>query len=175
MWNARVKRAHQLAAQYPAAREVLTFYSRLLGVQGEIYESLRRRQGWLPCGELKQDLSTLRVMLSQLLTVVEANGPESLAIEAGILLQANESEIDRLLLDYWRSARETQFFAKAFLQPYAQWLIEVSALNGRLAREWRAPPPLLDMPERLAISSGSLCQLWRRETCHAWILHGAGI
>ncbi|MGH9852845.1 MAG: formate dehydrogenase accessory protein FdhE, partial [Blastocatellia bacterium] len=35
--------------------------------------------------------------------------------------------IDQLLLDNWRAPGGEQFFAKAFLQPYAQWLIETGA------------------------------------------------
>jgi FdhE protein len=134
MWSARVKRAGQLAAEGPAARELLAFYSKVLGVQQEIDESLRGRKGWLPCGALEDDLSTLRSMVSRLLEVVAANGPESLALAARNLLQASEDDVDQLLLGYWRAPSDTQFFAKAFLQPYAQWLIESGGrpINRRL-------------------------------------------
>ncbi len=127
MWEARVKRASQLAAQCPAAEGLLTFYGNLLGAQQEIYEYLRRRQGWLPSGALEQDLPVLRMMAPRLLMVVEAKGPESLAARAGELLRANEAEMDELLLDYWRAPSDLIFFAKAFLQPYAQWVIESGA------------------------------------------------
>lgn len=127
MWESRISRAEQLAAQAPAAKELLTFYARLLSVQQEFYESLRRRQGWLPCGALESDLPALRGLMPRLLTVVAANAPEALAVEAQQLLESSEDEIDQLLLDYWRAPSDAQFFAKAFLQPYAQWLIETGA------------------------------------------------
>ncbi len=40
---------------------------------------------------------------------------------------SRRQETDQLLLDYWRAPGGEQFFAKAFLQPYAQWLIETGA------------------------------------------------
>ena len=127
MWESRISRAEQLAAQFPAAQELLAFYGSLLSAQQEIYECLRRRKDWLPSGALEIDLPALRVMLPRLLTAVKASGPEALATEAQRLLQSSERETDQLLLDYWRAPGGEQFFAKAFLQPYAQWLIETGA------------------------------------------------
>jgi FdhE protein len=127
MWESRISRAEQLAAQFPAAQELLAFYGSLLGAQREIYECLRRAKTPLPSGALEIDLPALRVTLPRLLTAVKARGPEALATEAQRLSQAGESETDQLLLDYWRAPGDEQFFAKAFLQPYAQWLIETGA------------------------------------------------
>src|SRR5574341_300170 len=127
MWESRISRAEQLAAQFPAARELLAFYGSLLSAQQEIYERLRRRKDWLPSGALEIDLPALRVTLPPLLTVVKASGPEALVTEAQWLSQAGARETDQLLLDYWRAPVGDQFFAKAFLQPYAQWLIETGA------------------------------------------------
>jgi FdhE protein len=127
MWESRISRAEQLAAQTPAVKELLTFYAGLLSVQQEVYEYLRRRQGWLPSGVLENDMSALRAMMPRLLMVVAANAPEALAAEAQLLLRSSESEIDQLLMEYWRAPSDAQFFAKAFLQPYAQWLIETGA------------------------------------------------
>jgi len=127
MWESRIDRAERLAAQNPAIKELLTFYAGLLGAQREIYECLRRRDGWLPSGALESDLPALRAMMPRLLTAVATNSPEALAAEAERLLQVCESETDRLLLDYWRAPSDMRFFAKALLQPYAQWLIETGA------------------------------------------------
>jgi len=124
MWESRISRAEQLAAQFPAAKGLLAFYGRLLGAQQEIYGSLRRRKGWLPSGVIESDLPAVRAMLPRLLMVVEESGSEALAAEAQRLLRADESETDQLLLDYWRAPGGEQFFAKSFLQPYAQWLVE---------------------------------------------------
>jgi FdhE protein len=47
-----------------------------------------------------------------------------LAEEARSLMSANSGTVDEMLLEYWRAPSDTQFFAKAFLQPYAKWLAE---------------------------------------------------
>ena len=127
MWESRISRAEQLAAQASAVKELLTFYAGLLSVQLEVYEYLRRRPDWLPSGVLESDLSALRALMPRLLTAVTTSAPEMLATEAQRWLRSSADEIDQLLLAYWRAPSDAQFFAKAFLQPYAQWLIETGA------------------------------------------------
>jgi formate dehydrogenase maturation protein FdhE len=56
MWESRIKRANYLAAQDPAASDLLSFYAKLLGVQQEIYENLRQRQDGQSSGSVEQDL-----------------------------------------------------------------------------------------------------------------------
>jgi formate dehydrogenase accessory protein FdhE len=141
MWESRIKRANYLAAQDPAARELLSFYAKLLGVQQEVYENLRQRKDWPPSGSLEQDLKGLRALLPRLLLTVTAHGPATLVSEAQNLLQAGEAELDALLLDYWRAPSDLQFFAKVFLQPWAQWLAETG----------------VRLPERSAEASENRC------------------
>ena len=123
-WDVRIKRAEELARQSDATREILTFYAKLLQSQREVDEFLRTRRGWLPSGSLAEDLSVVRECLPVVLRTVEANGPVSLAEEARTLTGAVSGTVDEMLLEYWRSPSDTQFFAKAFLQPYARWLAE---------------------------------------------------
>jgi FdhE protein len=130
-WDERIERAEALAGRSDGAKELLAFYGRLLRAQKEIYEYLRSRRGWLPSGELEQDLPVLRVMMPMLLRVVESSGPEALAGEARGLLRASESEIDGMLLGFWFNPSDMHFFAKAFLQPYARWLAETGARHVR--------------------------------------------
>lgn len=103
---------------------MLSFYAKLLRAQGEIYECLRGRKGWLPTGVLEEDLTSVRTLVPGLLRVAEAHGPDALAEEARALSRAGVDEIDEMLLAQWRSPTDAQFFAKAFLQPYARWLAE---------------------------------------------------
>ncbi|MDQ3743948.1 MAG: formate dehydrogenase accessory protein FdhE [Acidobacteriota bacterium] len=124
MWDSLIGRAERLAAKTDAANELLTFYAGLLRAQKEIYESLRTRKGWLPSGVLEEDLPVVRAALPGLLRAVEVSGPAALVEEARTLLHASDEEIDRLLLEQWRAPSDLQFFAKAFLQPYARWLAE---------------------------------------------------
>jgi formate dehydrogenase accessory protein FdhE len=121
-WDRLIRRAEQLAAQRGDASQLLTFYAKLLGAQKQVYESFRSRKEWLPSGLLAQDLGLVRPAMRTLLEAVEASGPALLADEAGRLRQSSEAEIDALLLEYWRSPSDIQFFAKALLQPYASWL-----------------------------------------------------
>jgi FdhE protein len=122
-WNALIERAERLAAKSMATEELLTFYTELLRAQKEIYESLRSRKGWLPTGALEDDLPSVLTLVPDLLRVVEAHGPAALAREAQALLRADDG-IGEMLLAQWRAPSDAEFFAKAFLQPYARWLAD---------------------------------------------------
>jgi FdhE protein len=123
-WDSRIKRAERLASERPESEELLAFYAALLRSQKEVYEYLRTRRGWAPSGALDQDLPVLRVVMPKLLATVEACGSDALAGEARSLLKASNNERDEMLIRYWRAPSDVQFFAKAFLQPYARWLVK---------------------------------------------------
>ena len=125
-WDSHIRRAEELASERSEAKELLTFYAKLLGAQKQVYEYLRSRKGWLPSGRLEQDLTVVQPAMQNLLDTVQLNGPAPLADEARRLIEVSESEINELLLEYWRAPSDVQFFAKAFLQPYARWLAEIS-------------------------------------------------
>ena len=121
-WDRCIRRATELAAGDSPPKELLTFYAKLLHAQKEIYEELRSHQGWLPSGSLDHDLSILKKSFPKLLDVVVQVGPPHLADEARTLAGSADGVIEELLFNYWKSPSDTQFFAKAFLQPYARWL-----------------------------------------------------
>jgi FdhE protein len=123
-WDTRLHRAEELARKADPTKEILTFYAKLLQSQKEVDEFLRSRRDWLPSGSLADDLSVVRDCLATVLRTVEANGPAPLADKARSLMSAPCGTVDEMLLEYWRSPSDTQFFAKAFLQPYARWLAE---------------------------------------------------
>lgn len=123
-WQKMIQRAGELAAKYEPTRELLTFYQSLLETQEQCYQFLRGRRDWLPSGSLARDLPILRDSLPAIFRVVELNGPPPLASEATNLLSSNSEIIDEMLLTYWYSPSDAQFFAKASLQPYARWLAE---------------------------------------------------
>ena len=115
-WNKQIERADYLAAESSGSKELLTFYAQLLRAQAEIYESFRSRKNWLPSGALETDLPVIRSSIKVLLNTVALHGPTSLTAEPDTITED--------LLEYWRSPSDTQFFAKAILQPYARWLAE---------------------------------------------------
>ena len=124
-WNKQIERADYLAAQSSGSKELLTFYAHLLRAQAEIYESLRSRKSWLPSGDLENDLPAFRSSMTKLLESVAHHGSTSLASEAQDLL-TEPDVLGGKLSEYWRNPSDTQFFAKAILQPYARWLAETN-------------------------------------------------
>lgn len=126
-WDAAIKRAHQLADEASAANELLTFYVALLESQRQVYDSLRSRRDWLPSGSLADDLDVLQIHLPSFLGSVSSVSPPALAKQA--------SSNPELLLQYWQTRSDKLFFPKAFLQPYARWLVE----SGGLQRQPGAP------------------------------------
>jgi FdhE protein len=126
-WDSRIQRAERLASERPESNELLTFYAALLRSQKDIYEYLRTRKSWLPSGELQRDLPVLRQAIPILLHMVEANGPDALVSQAHSLLQASDHELTEMMIEYWRTPSDLQFFSKAFLQPYFNWLHEIGA------------------------------------------------
>ena len=119
-WDARIRRAEELTSRADATREILSFYAKLLQSQKEVDEFLRSRRGWLPSGALVEDLPVVRECLPLVLSTVESNGPAPLVEEARTLINASTGTVDQLLLDYWHNSSDTQFFAKALLQPYTR-------------------------------------------------------
>lgn len=128
-WDTRIARCHQLAQESSATQELLTFYAKILETQKQIYDSLR------VSGSLANDLSELRKRLPSLLQAVRSSGPPALAEQATSLISSSPETIDEMLLDYWHSRSDKQFFAKAVLQPYVQRLAEATPLNPALLRQ----------------------------------------
>jgi FdhE protein len=123
-WRRRVQRASDLSAVDAPSRALVMFYAALLRAQESLYDHLNTRSDWHPCGALYRDSAGFRPQVAIILQAVTNAGPEPLAIEARRLLAAGEREVDEMLLQFCRAPSDRQFFAKAILQPYAQWLAE---------------------------------------------------
>jgi formate dehydrogenase accessory protein FdhE len=122
-WNKQIDRADYLAGESSGSKELLTFYAHLLRAQAAIYNLFRSRKNWLPSGDLETDLPVIQSSMTMLLESVARYGPASLASEAQVL-KTEPDLIAATLSEYWRDPTDTQFFAKALLQPYALWLAE---------------------------------------------------
>lgn len=123
-WDRQIERADRLVAEANGSKDLLSFYAHLLRAQKDVYEYLRSRKAWLPCGALEADWLVLREALPGFLSVVQMHGPPLLAAEAGELANTDGDVLARRFIEYWRSASDTDFFEKAFLQPYLRWLRE---------------------------------------------------
>jgi FdhE protein len=130
-----------LADSAAGAKELLVFYSRLLRAQTQVYQYCVTSR-WYLSGELEADLPALRPAFATILWAAEDAGPERLVEQARTLKSATPEEIDRLLLSYWAEPSDTEFFAKAFLQPYGQYIVPTSLEEmtwNAPGSEWRCP------------------------------------
>ncbi len=118
-WDRRIARADELAGG-GAAAHLITFYARVLRAQKHVYESLGRTRR--PSGTLATDVPLVQAAAATLVRVVAAHGPAQLSSEAQTL-ERSES-LSALLLTHWSRPSDREFFAKAILQPYAQWVVD---------------------------------------------------
>lgn len=122
-WSPRVHRAAQLALASSPAQHLVAFYATLLGAQLEVYRALASTPSTLT-GDLPADLSSVRSVLAPVLEAVAAAGPRELAQRALEFRAAPRDALDAELVAYWHSPSDTNFFAKACLQPYARRLVD---------------------------------------------------
>lgn len=120
-WQNQIDRATELARTIGGANELLRFYRHLLSAQAQVYEYCTTQSRSLS-GELERDLTILKPAFESMLEIVEAAGPGPLIEQAQTLRGAPNEQIDQMLLAYWHEPSDTEFFAKAFLQPYALFL-----------------------------------------------------
>ena len=125
-WDKQIRRADQLDEESNGSNTLLKFYAHLLRSQKEIYEYLQSRRGFVPSGTVETDLSVLSEALPILLHAVQAHGSERLATEAK-RLESDQEALAELLLRYWNTPSDMQFFGKACLQPYLKLLAETRA------------------------------------------------
>jgi FdhE protein len=122
-WEKRIRRARELAAQYPAASQVLGFYAEVAAFQKGIFDAAAAENlhadPMLPLGE-QLAMSALPSRFPALFELVEKEGPPGLAQAARELRTSGE----------WRTVLDAQpdgdlahhFFARACLQPVAEYL-----------------------------------------------------
>jgi formate dehydrogenase accessory protein FdhE len=145
-WQRRIERAETLARQHPFAREILSFYASVARFQEGLYRQLAgtadKRKELAAGPAAPPELPFLIRSFGGFLSVVGEHGPARLT-EAARELHGQTEGWSQLLHDNWLSsatspAQPAQFLARAFLQPYAEWLRSQTALyraNG-------APPSL---------------------------------
>jgi formate dehydrogenase accessory protein FdhE len=121
-WQRRVQRAEALSVPGTASIELVTFYAALLRAQRDLYDHLSGLADWRPSGSLERDLPALKSQFPILLSRIATAAPEALANEARELLEPRGRRLDESLLAFWRAPSDRDFFAKAIVQPYADWL-----------------------------------------------------
>ena len=162
-YRARIDRAAHLAAIHPFAREVLSFYGSIAKFQHEYYESLPKLWGKKPVvpagGDLRSELN-LGVLLEPfegLLKIVETHAPAALAEESRNLRVKGRARQGEILQEFWKTglldtdkpggeAQKdsrgnplTEFFARAMLQPYADFVTGAMLPSAPLMTVLRCP------------------------------------
>ncbi|MBZ5665708.1 MAG: formate dehydrogenase accessory protein FdhE [Acidobacteriia bacterium] len=149
-WQRRIARAEELGGQYTFAAEILSFYGAIAHFQEKFYGDLAKsREGVGPrASEPEPFLRPLPPELTRqfesFLSVVEQSGPSPLRVAARELQAGSNDSHLRLLTMFWNGGEtrslppgSDDFFARAFLQPYAVSLREQANLR------WSGPTPFV--------------------------------
>jgi FdhE protein len=147
-WRRRIDRADELAAKYAGAAQILRFYAEIVRFQEKLYRQMRPAEAMKGAADrnpfglpLERELGG---SFAAFLSVVERSGPKALGEAARELARQGEASQFELLQGFWEIAfREINgsglaegpedFFARAFLQPYAASVREKAKL------EWHGP------------------------------------
>ena len=151
-WQRRIERAEELGAQYSFAAEILRFYVAIARFQEEFYRelggSLERPSAG--AGGVALDSEPFSRPLQPeligrfrtLLALVERDGPGPLQEAARDLRDGGEDSQFQLLTVFWDGTEtgalplgSNDFFARAFLQPYA------AGIRSRSKTRWSGPTP----------------------------------
>jgi FdhE protein len=152
-WQRRIARAEELGAQYTFAAEILRFYVAIARFQenfhGELGRALERSAGANDIGSDSEPFARplqpeLTGRFATFLSVVEQNGPGPLREAARELRSGGEDLHFQLLTVFWNGSEmgalppgPNDFFARAFLQPYA------ASIRSRSNLRWSGPTPFL--------------------------------
>jgi formate dehydrogenase maturation protein FdhE len=110
-WGQRIKRARELAGQYPFATEVLTFYSKLAEFQQGFYPRLQSTFGSTTAGALHgqlppelnpHELEALMPQFRPFLSFLVREGPSAMAGFAARLEKSDPGDWAQLLKRFWR-------------------------------------------------------------------------
>jgi formate dehydrogenase accessory protein FdhE len=146
-WDARIARAREVVAVYPAAAEGLRFYGHIAQFQKSLYGELEAQCGKeqvarIP-GMLQQEFDPFVLVpcFAAFLTIVEKNAPAPLAQAAAAQRATGGKSHLEILTNFWRPRSESDFglepasnfdrsenlLAWLFLQPYAEYLTDYTA------------------------------------------------
>jgi len=159
-YDARIRRARHLTSAHPFASEVLTFYLQIAAFQKKLYGRVQAYRENQPTaradGQFRSELNLAMLLphFPELLSLLESAGPEPVANAARELAAQNSASWIALLTDFWSfggrpvvsdgTAQELDeplknFVARAFLQPYSEFLA-VRMLGNQLEATYRVCP-----------------------------------
>jgi FdhE protein len=136
-YRARIERAAFLSAHHPFAGKILDFYGHVARFQKSFHEQLPKiwgKKAVAPAnGDLRSELNLAAVLESfgRFLSLVESEAPKPLAAQARQLRMQGESQWAEVLAEYWKTGllesssleQMEEFLARAFFQPYAEFVV----------------------------------------------------
>ena len=130
-WQRRIARAEELGAKYGFAAEILRFYVTIARFQDDFYRQLDHSNG-RNIGATAADIfaqglpAEFNSRFRTFLSLVEQAAPPVLQDAAREVRERSEALQSQLLAAFWKEAERealpsgpSDFFARAFLQPYA--------------------------------------------------------
>ena len=135
-YRSRIERAALLGERFSFAQQILGFYGHVAQFQKEFYEQVPKLRGKRPVapagGNIRSELN-LDILLEpfgRFLSLVESDGPGPLSMSSRELRLQEETAWANALTDFWKTGMLepagneplTEFLARAFLQPYAEFL-----------------------------------------------------
>jgi FdhE protein len=132
-WERRIDRAEELAQKHAFAAEILRFYALIAKFQAEFHSRLAGQETFheQTPGVQASDPYVAAEWFPRLLETLERGAPEKVAERARYLRSAAPEIRRQLLSTYWSGAHPQrqhvdEFIARAFLQPYAEFVREKS-------------------------------------------------
>jgi FdhE protein len=162
-YRARIERAALLAERHEFAREILSFYGSIATFQRDFYEALPKlwgKKSVVPAnGDFRSELNVPVLLgpFDEFLDVIAAHAPEILVEEARDLKATGSARHEEILLEFWKTGLlEThlrvagpsepplanpfeEFFARAVLQPYADFVAGAMLPPAQLMTVCRCP------------------------------------
>ncbi len=147
-WQRRIARAEELGAQHAFAVEILRFYTAIARYQEMLYGEFETSSAWTDASDAEAFARPLPPQLAgrfrAFLSVVEQNGPDPLREAARELRDGGDDSHLQSLTVFWDGNESGalppgpgDFFARAFLQPYAV------GIRSRSNLHWSGPTPFL--------------------------------
>jgi len=134
-WRERIERAEELASTHDFAADVLRFYVRIGNFQHELYRQIHNSCTKLSTVAAPVELSDLLSHFPEFLRVLVEYAPETLHRFASAQLEYDSTAHSDLLNTFWMDEAGLndleEFCARAFLQPYAEFVRLNSELNWR--------------------------------------------
>ena len=133
-WDQRIARAQELGEIFPFAAEMLGFYAGVARYQKALYGYIQQARGkaLLPGNAFRDCLDTVLLLprFPGFLDTVKELGPVPLSSLAEQIAAGKEERWQKLLREFWQRSAISElsctesFFARAFLQPYAEFVCE---------------------------------------------------